>query len=230
VNGLYHTVAAAQPKSNDQASGGCSLLNKVAKLSMGEDMESKPDRRVQRTHELLHQALVALIQEKGFDAITIQDITERANLGRTTFYLHYPGKEELMLDHHATMAEMLGLRQLTRTELLADEPPPGLVAFLMLVAENRRFYKAITNARTADLIMRGIHAQMMDNLEHNLRTAFPATEPTMALALLKPYLIHAQLAFIDWWVCSDADYTPQQLATTLHQLQRSIIRDVYQVG
>jgi AcrR family transcriptional regulator len=192
-------------------------------------MESKPDRRVQRTRQLLHNALVDLIKEKGFDAITIQDITERANLGRTTFYLHYLGKEELMLDHHATMADMLGLKQLTRADLLADEPPPGLVTFLTLVAENRRFYEAIMNARTADLLMRGIREQMMTNLECNLRAAFPDVEPTMPLALLKPYLISAQLSFVDWWVRNEAAYTPYQLATTIHQLQRAIIRTVYQL-
>lgn len=190
-------------------------------------MESKPDRRVQRTRELLHQALVALIQEKSFDTITIQDITERANLGRTTFYLHYPGKEELMLDHHATMAEMLGLQKLTRAELVADEPPPGLVAFLTLVAENPKFYTAITNARTADLIMRGIREQMMTYLEGSLHMAFPGVAPTMPMALLKPYLVNALLAFVDWWICSEAAYTPQQVATIVHQLQRAIIRDVY---
>lgn len=193
-------------------------------------MENKPDRRIQRTRQLLHTALVELIQEKGFDALTIQDITERANLGRTTFYLHYPGKEELLLDHHASMAELLGLQQLTRAALLADEPPQGLVAFLTLVAENRRFYAALMNARTADLLMRGIREQMMSYLERSLRAAFAEVEPTMPMALLKPYLINAQLAFVDWWIRSDAPYTPQQLATTIHQLQRAILRTVYQLG
>lgn len=193
-------------------------------------MASKPDRRIQRTRQLLHTALVDLIKEKGFDAITIQDITERANLGRTTFYLHYPGKEELLLDHHATMAEMLGLKRLTRAELLADEPPQGLVTFLTLVAENRRFYEALTNARTADLLMRGVREQMMAYLENNLTTAFAGIVPTMPMVLLKPYLINAQLAFVEWWISSDAPYTPQQLATTIHHIQRAILRDVYQLG
>lgn len=193
-------------------------------------MESKADRRVQRTRQLLHKALIELVKEKGFDAITIQDITERANLGRTTFYLHYPGKEELMLDHHATVAEMFGLKQLTRAELLADEPPPGLVRLLLLAAEEPKFYDAIMKARTADLILRGIRTQMMTNLEATLMAAFPDVEPTMPMALLKPYLVNAQLAFIDWWVQSAATYTPYQVATTLHQLQRSIIRDVYRLG
>ena len=54
------------------------------------------DRRIQRTRQLLREALFALIVERGYEAITVQDITERANLGRTTLYLHYRDKEELL--------------------------------------------------------------------------------------------------------------------------------------
>ena len=55
---------------------------------------TKTDRRVQRTRELLQKALIALISERRYDAITIQDIVDRANVGRTTFYLHYSSKDE----------------------------------------------------------------------------------------------------------------------------------------
>jgi AcrR family transcriptional regulator len=48
----------------------------------------KTDRRVQRTRELLQKALIELISERGYDALTIQDIVDHANVGRTTFYLH----------------------------------------------------------------------------------------------------------------------------------------------
>ena len=49
----------------------------------------KIDPRIERTREALRGALMALIEEKGFDAISVQDITERARLNRATFYLHY---------------------------------------------------------------------------------------------------------------------------------------------
>jgi Bacterial regulatory proteins, tetR family len=49
---------------------------------------AKADRRVQRTRELLQKALIELISERGYYAVTIQDIVDRANVGRTTYYLH----------------------------------------------------------------------------------------------------------------------------------------------
>lgn len=47
------------------------------------------DRRVRRTRRALQDSLTSLILEKGYDAVTVEDITDRADLGRTTFYLHY---------------------------------------------------------------------------------------------------------------------------------------------
>ena len=54
--------------------------------------KQKLDRRVRRTRRLLAEALVALIIEKEYETISITDITERADLNRATFYLHYGSK------------------------------------------------------------------------------------------------------------------------------------------
>ena len=54
------------------------------------------DRRIQRTQQLLRGALLSLIQEKGFEALSVQDIIDRANVGRATFYAHFDNKEDLL--------------------------------------------------------------------------------------------------------------------------------------
>jgi AcrR family transcriptional regulator len=59
--------------------------------------QKRLDPRVVRTRQMLRDALVSLIEEKGFDAITIQDIADRAGLNRATFYLHYRDKQELLV-------------------------------------------------------------------------------------------------------------------------------------
>lgn len=89
----------------------------------------KPDRRVQRTRELLQQALIALIRERGYDAVTIQDIAERANVGRTTFYLHYTSKDDLFLQCHDAILSQFQLNpstHLSRETLLSPEAPAGM--------------------------------------------------------------------------------------------------------
>ena len=62
---------------------------------MPQPAKEKTDRRIQRTRQSLRTALLTLIKEKGYDAISIEEITERANVGRATFYLHYKNKEDL---------------------------------------------------------------------------------------------------------------------------------------
>ncbi|MRS03949.1 TetR/AcrR family transcriptional regulator, partial [bacterium] len=67
--------------------------------------KQKMDRRFQRTEQSLRDALIDLILEKGYDAITIQDILDRANMGRSTFYAHYRDKEELLLSGFQALFE-----------------------------------------------------------------------------------------------------------------------------
>lgn len=55
------------------------------------------DRRVRRTQKLLHRALISLVLEKHYDLITIQEILDRADIGRSTFYAHFSGKDELLI-------------------------------------------------------------------------------------------------------------------------------------
>src|SRR5262245_23066722 len=61
------------------------------------NVEDHLDRRIQRTRDLLHQALISLMIEKGYEVITVQDIIDRANVGRSTFYAHYVGKQDLLV-------------------------------------------------------------------------------------------------------------------------------------
>jgi hypothetical protein len=67
--------------------------------AVGERMKPKQrDRRVRRTHRLLHQALMSLVLEKKYEAVTVQDILDRADVGRSTFYTHFGDKDELLRD------------------------------------------------------------------------------------------------------------------------------------
>src|SRR6476619_3147 len=89
------------------------------------------DRRVQRTRELLQKALVDLIGEYRYEAITIQDIADRANVGRTTLYLHYSSKDDLFIRCHEAIVREFHFGPLfpvSREELLSRETPPGLVS------------------------------------------------------------------------------------------------------
>lgn len=71
------------------------------------DNVQKQDRRVQRTQRQLREALLSLMFERGWDAVTVGDICARADLGRSTFYLHFADKESLLLSGFDTLHDEL---------------------------------------------------------------------------------------------------------------------------
>src|SRR4051794_18980124 len=94
---------------------------------------TKTDPRVQRTREMLQDALIELIGDRAYDRITVQDIVDRANVGRTTFYLHYNSKDDLFVSCHEAIVSgfhfgPLSRHSLSRGELLSPGVPPGIVA------------------------------------------------------------------------------------------------------
>jgi AcrR family transcriptional regulator len=88
------------------------------------------DRRVQKTRKILSQALVSLILEKGYDAITIQDIIDRANVGRSTFYAHFENKDQLLLVGNENF------RHILRSKAEGNELTIDFEFFFEHVAEN----------------------------------------------------------------------------------------------
>ncbi len=185
--------------------------------------EEKLDRRIQRTRELLRNSLMQLIREKGYDAVTIQDITDKANLGRTTFYLHYETKDDLLLDHHADFTDSMNLRILSPGELLGDVPQVELVEFLNQLEAGKFIYFAIKRAKDADIILDGVRQQMLERLQEAIEATFPEQTPVMPLDALLNYIIGAQLSLIDWWLSKATGHDSQTIAGMLHQLQKAAI-------
>ena len=77
------------------------------------------DRRTQRTRKALQEALISLMFEKSYDAILIQEILDRANIGRSTFYTHFRDKDELLVEGLQNLRSMLRDAQLATPGLLA---------------------------------------------------------------------------------------------------------------
>ena len=191
---------------------------------------TKTDRRVQRTRELLQKALIDLIGVKGYDAITIQDIVDRANIGRTTFYLHYNSKDELFISCHEAMVSkflIAPLHPLSREELLAPDAPQGLKSAYQHLEDSRAMLFAIFQGKDSLLIMRQIRDWNAREIETNLRTVFSQAESTIPLDVLANYLAGAQIALMHWWLEKRQPHTLANLAQTFHRLQRAVILDAF---
>src|SRR5918996_3826094 len=83
------------------------------------------DRRAARTRRALHGALMSLILRKGYEAITVQDIIDEADVGRSTFYAHYTGKEDLLRSGFQTLrAELTEAQRAARASIRGSRDEP----------------------------------------------------------------------------------------------------------
>ncbi|MEP7290356.1 MAG: TetR/AcrR family transcriptional regulator [Chloroflexota bacterium] len=191
---------------------------------------AKSDRRVQRTRELLQKALIELINERGYDTITIQDIVDRANVGRTTFYVHYGSKDDLFMSCHEAIVSgfQFGSRHpLSREALLSPEAPAGMTSAYRHLEEARAMMHLIFHGKDSPLILRRIRDRSAQEIEANLRVAFAEADSTIPFDVLASYLAGAQLALMQWWLEKHQPHTPESLAQILHRLQRVAIRDAF---
>ena len=123
------------------------------------------DRRVQRTQQLLRAALVSLIEEKGFEALTVQDIIDRANVGRATFYAHFDNKEDLLVSGLEDLRT--ALNELQRREhaqhMDSDE---RLFAFshemFAHIAEYRKVFRMMVGKRSGALVQQLLQKIVVD--------------------------------------------------------------------
>jgi AcrR family transcriptional regulator len=171
---------------------------------------TKTDRRSQRTRKLLGDALVELMLEKRFEEITVQDILDRANIGRSTFYAHYTDKEQLLLSEIEHVIHEL---QVFAAE--SDGMHHGLLPSLELfrhVKEQRRLMQAFVWGRSAILLTQDFQTQVSRIIEGNLRSMigndFPSVVP---LPVVANFIASTFLMLLRWWFDENMQQTPEQM-------------------
>ena len=131
-----------------------------------------PDRRTQRTRQALSHALIALIQDKRYDAITVQDICDRANVGRSTFYAHYQDKDDLLTSNFQQAMESLGQPLAYRDGQLIFPIAP----LFEHVKGHHHLYKALLWSGGMEVLMRAGQKQWSQQIEQYRRSAVDGSD------------------------------------------------------
>ena len=177
--------------------------------------QPKTDRRILRTRDTLGDALVALIQEKNFDDITVQDVLDRAGVGRSTFYVHYRDKEDLFLsdveDFFAMFSTVLKRQGASPKRLVPVQELLGHVS------EMRDFYAAIVRAgkmNDVHALGRGFFAR---SISERLQTTGIDLDPLTRAA--KAHVLAGSLfSLIEWWIDKGMKPDPKEMDALFHQL------------
>lgn|SRR5690606_17811649 len=178
--------------------------------------EKKLDRRAVRTRRALRDALIALILEKGYDAITVQDITDYADLNRGTLYLHYRDKQDLLLSSSEEMYDDL-VAQLTPVSpenLTVDVPERNLTLIFQHVAANADFYRVMLGDHGVPAFVR----RLRHVIEHWGLARFEALRAlgmpltSLPVKFVVSYTSGAIIGVIEWWLENDMPIPPEVLA------------------
>lgn len=162
-------------------------------------MTPRIDRRVARTRETLHRALMSLILRKDFDAITVQDILDEANVGRSTFYAHYSGKDDLLRG---------GFERLrARLDEVRAEASPGArggrrFGFSLAFFEHAREYSEIFRALVHGRGGRAALAEIRSVLGAMVRADRPPERsgPEVPRDLYERYIVDTFISVLTWWL------------------------------
>jgi AcrR family transcriptional regulator len=173
---------------------------------------------VQRTHRLLHEAIVALIRERGWDAITVQDVCERADVGRSTFYAHFADKEELLISGFGELSRQLrehvrgGGKSLAFTRALIEH-----------TREYEPIYRALLGRRTAQAVYRAWIDVVTGLLDEDIGTLAP-TGPLRSAAV--HYLAGALWELLSWCSEQPKGSAPLDVDEIFRRLTMAVLREL----
>ncbi len=181
------------------------------------------DRRVRRTRKLLRAALIDLVLERGYRNITIQDVAERADIGYRTFFRHYEGLDDLLLDVvHSVMDELDARLDLYRPEpdLSGVMTQKGTQLFAY-VREHETLFRVLLLDHGVRFVLEPVLKRIRDRVEASLPPIEGATVPP---AVVANHLVTSTLALIGWWLERDFPYDAAHMGRVFVEL---IIRPVW---
>jgi AcrR family transcriptional regulator len=173
------------------------------------------DRRTLRTRQALHQALIRLVHERGYDQITVADIADTANVGRSTFYAHFTDKDDLL---------RLGLSYL-RT-MFIDPPgddtggPLGFSRFLTEhLREQRKLQRALMQSSAGSIVIGSLREAICEAVRRGLRADRGKGPDEIEVQ----FVAGAYLAVVTWWLDRGAKEPPQVIDERFRLMAQSAL-------
>jgi len=175
----------------------------------------KNDRRSLRTRKMLWEALLALIQEKEYSEITIQDIADRADVNRVTFYLHYRDKKDLLVRNVEMIFNDLNSKiiPLAGENFRLDIPPQGMILVYRYIAENAKFYRIILGENGIPFLVDRFRKYLTELAVQRFGLITREEgQGRIPLEVVAQYAAGALIGLITWWLENDMPIPPEEFA------------------
>jgi AcrR family transcriptional regulator len=212
------TAAALAP-----APGDASVAGTVSAYVRDEAAAERPteDRRITRTKRALRGALIALMEERGLDAITVNDLCARADINRGTFYNHYRDKDDLLavlenevladLDRYQVQMADLSLPVVMACQKLG-RPLPLLVSLFEYLKDQGDFLHAVLGPGGDGGFGPRLRDSICTNLVESILHERYRDNPTPFVRYYVSFFASAYLGVIERWICTGMKESPQEMA------------------
>ncbi|MBI1786145.1 MAG: TetR/AcrR family transcriptional regulator [Acidobacteria bacterium] len=166
----------------------------------------------------MREALLSLIVERGYEKVTVQDILDRAEIGRATFYEHFRGKEDLL----GSGIEQLRAHLLQEWKSDAGTGPVERLGFTLAlfrhVDGHRQLYQAIVGRESGVIVERKMRRMLADLVREDLKSRKSAGQSTVSIDLAVQYVAGALWSVLTWWMDYRVPLRPEEMNRIFRQL------------
>lgn len=181
----------------------------------------RAQRRKQETRARLLKSTQELLYSEGYSALSVYKITEHADLGNGTFYLHFND-----LDDAVWAVTMQRQNQFTQQmiDMLAPEPPRrrvyrGWVHIFTDAQQNRTLFLEMYGRECSLYLKQARQDWLVQTFEAGMEAGhFPPHNATTPISIQAQYMAGIMSQMLSWWVENGCQQTPEDVATTLYQM------------
>ena len=192
-----------------------------------------PDRRVQRTRRLLHKALMSRVLEKKYESITVQEILDHADVGRSTFYTHFQDKDELLVSGFENVKNLLKSAQAAAV-ILPGNSYEKIIGFSLAMFEHAYEYRAVNHAllgSSAEMVVRRqIHSALAGVIGPEVRVALQGRKHRngpVSAELLTDFLVSTYVSVLSWWLSAKNPIPPKDINEAYRQLVLPCLASIF---
>jgi AcrR family transcriptional regulator len=181
------------------------------------EQRRKPDERIRRTHERLGKALVQLIQEKPIDEVTVQQVLDRSSVGRSTFYLHFRDKNDLLLSQLEKFLETMSTALSIRKEVSHRVVP--VAELFVHIGNQKTLYRALGDSDRLNDFFDLAQGYFARGIEQRLTESKRLPNLSQReLAIRSCALAGSLLSLLRWWLDRGAKEPPSDMDGLFHRM------------
>jgi AcrR family transcriptional regulator len=181
--------------------------------------EKTEDRRIHRTRNMILDAFLDLMIQKGYEKITVQNIIDAADVGRSTFYMHFTDKEQLLLSSIGQLREFLIEHGQQVSAVKANEYQFGFsLAMLKHAQSHQALYKAIVGGKGGSPVYYHMQQMLIGLIRDNVSMLFPGTTLRIPQKTATDFIGNTFMILLTWWMEQDMPCSAAEANSIFHAL------------